>query len=131
MSGQHQARHDRCLDDQGAGGIGRAHAMTTPNTAEHTSIDQPGPPAAEGRARHHLDDLGGPDLGPDVPTVDARHGLSASQRLLLGMVLFGPVTYRQAADRTRLTPNQVSQLCAAALRQLAVAGRPADGALGA
>ncbi len=57
-------------------------------------------------------------------------GLSASQRLLLGMVLFGPVTYQQAADRTGLTPAQVSQLCAAALRQLAVAKRPADGALG-
>ena len=56
-------------------------------------------------------------------------GLSASQRLLLGMVLFGPVTYRQAADQTGHTPAQVSQLCAAALRQLALAAHPADGTL--
>ncbi len=56
-------------------------------------------------------------------------GLSASQRLLLAMVLFGPVTYRQAADQTGHTPAQVSQLCAAALRQLAMAGHPANGAL--
>jgi len=65
-----------------------------------------------------------------VPTLVHADGLSASQRLLLGMVLFGPVTYRQAADQTGLTPAQVSQLCAAALRQLAVAKRPADTALG-
>ncbi len=77
-----------------------------------------------------MDDLGGSDLGRDVPTVVHADGLSAGQRLLLGMVLFGPVTYGQAADRTGLTPAQVSQLCAAALRQLAVAGRPADTALG-
>jgi len=76
-----------------------------------------------------VDDLGGSDLSPDVPTLVHADGLSASQRLLLGMVLFGPVTYRQAADRTGLTPAQVSQLCAAALRQLAVAKRPADTAL--
>jgi DNA-binding CsgD family transcriptional regulator len=56
-------------------------------------------------------------------------GLSASQRLLLGMVLFGPATYRQAADQNGLTPKQVSQLCAGALRRLAVAGHPDDGAL--
>jgi len=76
-----------------------------------------------------VDDLGGPDLGPDVPTLMHADGLSASQRLLLSMVLFGPVTYRQAADQTGLSPAQVSRLCAVALRQLALAGHPADGTL--
>jgi len=50
-----------------------------------------------------VDDLGGSDLSPGVHTLVHADGLSASQRLLLGMVLFGSVTYRQAADRTGLT----------------------------
>jgi len=109
-------------------GHGRADAMTTPDTAEHTSIDQPGAP----RAGHVTAWTTWADLtwARTCPPWMPADGLSASQRLLLGMVLFGPVTYQQAADRTGLTPAQVSQLCAAALRQLAVARRPADEALG-
>ncbi len=106
--------------------------MTTPNTAEHTLIDQPGP--AQGRALHRVNDLGGLIWAEDTRTCPPwmhADGLSASQRLLLNMVLFGPDTYRQAADQSGLTPTQVSQLCpvARALRQLATAGHRAEGAL--
>ena len=101
--------------------------MTTPNTAGHSAIDQPGPPrAGHGTARTTGADLTWARTCPPWMQVA---GLSATQRLLLGMVLFGPVTYRQAADQTGLTPAQVSRLCAAALRQLAMAGHPTDGTL--
>ncbi len=98
--------------------------MTTPNTAEHTSIDQPGPPGAgHVTAWTTWAELTWARMCPPWMHAD---GLSPSQRLLLAMVLFGPVTYRQAADQTGLSPAQVSRLCAAALRQLAMAGHPAD-----
>jgi len=101
--------------------------MTTPNTAERTSINEPGPP----RAGHVTAWTTWADLtwARTCPPLMHADGLSASQRLLLSMVLFGPVTYRQAADQTGHTPAQVSQLCAAALRQLAMARHPADGTL--
>jgi len=50
-------------------------------------------------------------------------GLSASQRLLLALVLFGPATYQQAADHTGLTAAEVSRRCTSALRQLFLACR--------
>jgi len=97
--------------------------MSTPNTAEHTSTEKPEPP----RAGHVTGWTGWADLtwARTCPPWMHADGLSASQRLLLAMV-FGPVTYRQAADQTGLTPAQVSRLCGAALRQLAVAAHPAD-----
>ena len=126
MSDQHQAGTTDAGDDEGA----VAWWSRRDDFAEHrrAHLNRSTRPS-QGRTRHCVDDLGGSDLSPDVPTLVHADGLSASQRLLLGMVLFGPVTYRQAADRTGLTPAQVSQLCAAALRQLAVARRPADTAL--
>jgi len=62
--------------------------MTTPNTAEHTSIDQSGPP----RAGHVTAWTTWADLtwARTCPPWMHADGLSASQRLLLGMVLFGP-----------------------------------------
>jgi len=104
--------------------------MSTQNTAEHTSIaehtstEKPGP----SRAGHVTGWTSWADLSwaRTCPPWMHADGLSASQRLLLAMVLFGPVTYRQAADQTGLTPAQVSRLCAAALRQLALAAHPAD-----
>jgi len=84
--------------------------MTTPNTAGHSAIDQPGPArAGHGTAWTSWADLTWARRCPPWMHAD---GLSSSQRLLLAMVLFGPVTYRQAADQTGLTPAQVSRLCA-------------------
>ncbi len=100
MSGQHRPGTTDAWTTKELG-HGRADAMTPPNTAEHTSIDQPGPP----RDGHVLAWTTWADLtwaGTCTPWMPA-DGLSAGQRLLLGLVLFGSVTYRQAADRTGLT----------------------------
>ena len=127
MNDQHRPGTTDAGDDEGAGTWSGRRDVHAEHRRAHLDRSTR---AAQGRARHRVDDLGGSDLSPGVPTLVHADGLSASQRLLLGMVLFGPVTYRQAADQTGLTPAQVSQLCAAALRQLAVAKRPADTALG-
>ncbi len=89
--------------------------------------------AAQGRARHRVNDLGALTWAKDTRTCPPwmhADGLSASQRLLLNVVL-GPDTYRQAADQSGLTPTQVSQRrpAARALRQLATAGHRAEGAV--
>ena len=56
------------------------------------------------------------------PCVRATAALSPNQRLLLGTVLFGAVSYRQAADYTGVTPAEVSRHCTSALRRLSSAG---------
>jgi len=100
MSGQHRPGTTDAWTTKELG-HGRADAMTPPNTAEHTSTGQPGPP----RDGHVTAWTTWADLTwarTCTPWMPA-DGLSASQRLLLGLVLFGPVTYRQAANRTGLT----------------------------
>jgi len=98
---------------------------TLPNKAERTSTGQHCP-SGPVTALMAWAELSWARAYP--PSTQAAAGLSASQRLLLAMVLFGPANYRQAADRVGLTPAEVSRHCTAALRQLTVACRSADAA---
>lgn len=55
------------------------------------------------------------------PATQFGDGLSATQRLLLGLVAFGQASYRDAARCTGLTAAEVSGQCTSALRLLSAA----------